>query len=418
MSLPFASRLGFETMVAVRYLVARRQQAFISVISLVSVLGVALGVAALIVVLGVMNGFGTNLREKILGLNAHMLVLSADGLVGDYRALARRAAGVPGVVGATPFLYAEAMISSPAGGVKGIVVRGIDPATAGSVLSVERDLITGSLQGLAASAPHPGIVIGKELASRLGVATGSTVQVLAPSGKRSVAGFTPKIVAFTVAGIFASGLYEYDSSLVFVAIPQAQQLLGLDEDKVTGLELKVADIHAVEALAPRVAQGLGGAPLYARHWIEMNHSLFAALQLEKTAMAVILVMIVLVGSFSIVTTLVMMVMEKTKDIAVLMAMGATRAQIRRIFVIQGSIIGLVGTVLGFVLGLGACALLARYQFIKLPADVYYLDHLPVELRLLDLVAIAACAMLLCFLATLHPSRQAAGLNPTEALRHE
>ncbi len=419
MSFPFASRLGFETLVAVRYLLAKRQQTFISVISLVSVLGVALGVAALIVVLGVMNGFGTNLREKILGVNAHLLVLSADGMVGNYQPLARRAAQIPGVVSATPFLYAEAMISSPgSGSVKGVVIRGIDPATAGSVLSVERDMLTGSLQGLATATPHPGIVIGKELAGRLGVTTGSTVQILAPSGKRSAAGFTPKIVHFTVTGIFASGLYEYDSSLVFVSIPQAQQLLGLDEDTVTGIELKVADIHAVEALAPQVATGLGGAPLYTRHWIEMNRSLFAALKLEKTAMAVILIMIVLVGSFSIVTTLVMMVMEKTKDIAVLMAMGATRAQIRRIFMIQGSIIGLVGTVLGFGLGLGTCAILTRYQFIKLPADVYYLDHLPVELRLLDLGAIAVCAMALCFLATLHPSRQAASLNPTEALRHE
>lgn len=412
------SRLGFETFVAVRYLVAKRQQTFISVISLVSVAGVALGVAALIVVLGVMNGFGTNLRQKILGLNAHMLVLSADGLVEDYQPLVHKATHVPGVVGATPFLYAEAMISSPAGGVKGVVVRGIDPATAGTVLSVERDMMTGSLAGLSQRTPHPGIVLGKELAARLGVGLGSTVQVLAPSGKRSVAGFTPKIVSFTVAGIFASGLYEYDSSLVFVAIPQAQALLGLESDAVTGLELKVADINSVEGLAPHVAQSLGGAPLYVRHWIEMNQSLFAALKLEKTAMAVILVMIVLVGSFSIVTTLVMMVMEKTKDIAVLMAMGATRTQIRRIFVIQGLIIGCIGTTLGFALGLGVCGLLSRYQFIKLPADVYYLDHLPVELQALDLTAIGVCAMLLCFLATLHPSRQAARLNPTEALRHE
>jgi lipoprotein-releasing system permease protein len=412
------SRLGFETFVAARYLVAKRSQTFISVISLVSVLGVALGVAALIVVLAVMNGFGANLREKLLGLNAHMIVLTADGLLSNYRELAAQASTLPGVLGATPFLYAEAMASGPTGGVKGVVVRGIDPASASTVLSVERDLIAGDLRGLLQRAPHPGILIGKELATRLGVGLGSTVQILAPSGKRSAAGFTPKIVSFTLAGIFRSGLYEYDSTLVFVAIPQAQTLLGLEEDMVTGLELRVADIQKVETIAPQVVQALGGPPLYPRHWIEMNQSLFAALKLEKTAMAVILIMIVLVGSFSIVTTLVMMVMEKNKDIAVLMAMGATRAQIRRIFILQGGIIGLTGTSLGFALGLGLCALLSRYQFIKLPADVYYLDHLPVQIQPLDLMAIGISAMVLCLLATIHPSHQAATLNPTEALRHE
>jgi lipoprotein-releasing system permease protein len=364
-----------------------------------------------------MNGFSDNLRDKILGLNSHLILGSVKQTIDGYDLLLQKSMGVEGVVAATPFIYYEVMLSTPSG-VKGVVLRGIDPKTAGSVLSVEKDMVSGNLASLGDEGAIPGIIIGKELASRLGLTIGSRVSLLAPSGKKSAAGFSPRIVFFNVTGIFNSGMFEYDSSLAFVSIPEAQKILGFEGDFVTGIEYRVADIDGVQVIGERLVRALGGFPLYARNWIEMNQNLFAALKLEKTAMAVILIMIVLVGSFSIITTLVMMVMEKTKDIAVLMALGATPPQIRNIFILQGSLIGAVGTSIGFGLGLLICSLLQKYQFIKLPADVYYLDHLPVKIEFLDMSLIACAAMILCFLATLYPARQASKMLPTEALRYE
>lgn len=409
--------MHFELFVSLRYLLARRKQAFISVISLISVLGVAIGVASLIVVLGVMNGFSDNLRDKILGINSHLILGSVKQSIADYDRLVQKSLKTEGIAAATPFIYYEAMLSSPSG-VKGVILRGIDPRTAGSVLTVEKDIVAGSLADLDRAADAPGIIIGKELATRLGLTLGNRVSLLSPSGKKTAAGFSPKILFFTVVGIFHSGMYEYDSSLAFVSIPSAQQVLGFETDVITGIEYKVSDIDNVQLIGDMLVRSLGGFPYYSRNWIEMNQNLFSALKLEKTAMAVILIMIVLVGSFSIITTLVMMVMEKTKDIAVLMALGATPAQIRNIFILQGSLIGAVGTTLGFALGLTLCSLLQKYQFIKLPSDVYYLDHLPVKIEILDISCIGLAALALCFLATLYPARQAAKMHPTEALRYE
>ena len=407
--------MPFELSIAIRYLLAKRKQAFISVISLISVAGVALGVASLIVVLGVMNGFSHNLREKILGVNAHMVVSNIQGLFGDYRKVEEHVGGIKGVTGVMPFLYSEVMVSNPSG-VKGVILRGIDPTSAEGVLSLTKDLVLGDLGSLTSG--EAGIIIGRDLADRLGVSVGSPINVLSPSGRKSAAGFSPEIRIFHVAGVFSTGMYEYDSSLAYTSIPALQDLLGIREDLVSGLEVRLADVYDAKGVASRVEQSLGGFPFYVRDWMEMNESLFSALKLEKTAMFVILVMIVLVGSFSIVTTLVMLVMEKTRDIAILMAMGARSRSIRRIFMLQGTIIGVVGTALGFFLGIGLSILLQRYKFIRLPADVYYLDHLPIRLDWSDLSLICGAAVLLCFLATIYPARQASSLQPAEALRYE
>ncbi|ACV69517.1 lipoprotein-releasing ABC transporter permease subunit [Desulfohalobium retbaense] len=409
--------MGFERFIAVRYLLARRKQTFISVISLISVLGVGLGVAALIVVLGVMNGFSNELRDKILGVNAHVIVGATSGGFADYEQTAETVRRVQGVTGVMPFIYSEVMCSTPHG-VKGAALRGIDPERAPEVLNLGEQMVQGSLQALTEPGEYPGIILGQDLADRLGVFSGRTINLLSPSGQSSAAGFSPKIKIFRVVGVFESGMYEYDSSLAYVGLPAARDLLGFGGELVTGLEVRLADVYQAPQIGEAVLERLDPSRFYVRNWMEMNESFFSALKLEKTAMSVILVMIVLVGSFSIITTLIMLVMEKTKDIAILISMGAQAHNIRNIFMLQGTIIGFVGTGLGYALGLGVCFLLDRYQFIRLPGDVYYLDHLPVQLEWLDMGLIGVAALGLCFLATLYPARQASRLEPAEALRYE
>lgn len=409
--------MGFEIFIALRYLLAGRRQAFISVISVISVLGVCLGVASLIVVLGVMNGMGTDLRNKIVGVNAHAVVLSFDSVLRDYQDLTTRVAAVAGVEGVTPFIYSEVMMSS-AGRAKGVVLRGIDPQRAAGVLSIGRDMQAGTLKDLEKTQGPPGIIIGAELAQNLSVRPGSLVQILVPSGKKTAAGFVPQVRSVRVVGLFQTGMYEYDSSLAYVSVSAAQALLGFTTDVATGLELKVHPMEEADSIAVRVQENIQNPSLYVRHWKEMNATLYAALELEKTAMFIILTMIVLVGSFSIVTTLVMLVMEKTRDIAILRSMGAGTGSIRRIFILQGMTIGITGTALGFILGLSLCFLLERYQFIQLPEGIYPQNYLTVLIDWRDMAGIGLCALGLCFLATLYPAKQAAALVPAEALSHE
>ena len=408
--------MRFEFFVALRYLFSKQRHSFISVISLISVLGVALGVGSLIVVLGVMNGFSTDLRDKILGVNAHALVLSYNNGIKDYAPLIQEVKNVSGVLDATPFIYSEVMLSTPSG-VKGVVLRGIDPATAGNVLSIMDNMVEGSADGLNDENGPPGIILGQELANRLGLSVGNMVNLLSPSGKQTAAGFVPKVKVFRLIGLFKTGMFEYDISLAFISLAAARDLLGFRTVQATGIELKVSDVYNADTIARDVQHRLG-PPYYTNNWMNMNANLFAALKLEKAAMFIILIMIVVIGSFSIITTLVMLVMEKTRDIAVLMSLGAQREQIRRIFMMLGTIIGLMGTALGYLLGIPASLLLKKYQFIKLPKDVYSLDHLPVRLETMDLVLIGVAAFLLCFLATLYPSRQASKLSPADALRFE
>jgi len=409
--------MRFETFVALRYLFALRKQSFISIVSLFAVCGVAIGVGALIVVIGVMNGFSTDFQEKILGVNAHIMVTSLRGGIKDYEKLADEASRVQGVVGVTPFVYSEVMLSTRSG-VKGVVLRGIDPTTSDSVLSLSKDMVSGDVANLERQGDFPGIIVGSELAKRLGLTQGSEVNLLSPSGRSGSAGFTPRVRRFIVAGIFRTGMFEYDSSLGYVSIPAARKLLGFKGDVVSGLEISVDDVYNVEQISGDLREAIGSFTVYVRHWQEMNANLFAALKLEKTAMFIILAMIVLVGSFSIVTSLVMLVIQKTKDIAVLMSIGANVASIRRIFMLQGTFIGLAGTFIGFLIGVPVSLLLKKYQFIKLPSNVYPVDYLPVRLEAFDLVAIGAAAFLLCFLATIYPARRAAALSPSEALRYE
>ncbi|MCF8029436.1 MAG: lipoprotein-releasing ABC transporter permease subunit [Desulfohalobiaceae bacterium] len=409
--------MRFELFIALRYLFSRRKHGFISAISLISMLGVALGVAALIIVLGVMNGFSQNLRDKILGVNAHVLVSSLQGPFAGYEGYCEQIRDIPHVRAVLPFVYAEVMLSSGQRA-KGAVLRGVDPEAASRALSLEEDMVRGSFRELQAQGDPHTILLGEDLAARLGLTIGATVHMMSPSGKRSAAGFSPKIMNFRLAGVFDTGMYEYDSSLAYVSIPAAQEVLGFRRDMVTGLEVRLSDIYAAPETAKAIENTVAGEPLNARTWMEMNQELFSALKLEKTAMGIILLIMIMVGSFSIVTTLIMLVMEKKQDIAVLMSMGAKPGNIKRIFIYQGSLIGAIGTAAGYALGLGISYCLKTYQIIQLPQDIYYLDHIPIQLAGTDLTWIGIAAMTLCFLATLYPASRAAKLEPARVLRYE
>lgn len=376
-----------------------------------------MGVASLIVVMGVMNGFTTDLRDKIIGMTAHAVVHSLDERIEEDPERIARLEAVPGVLAATPYIHSGVLLSSHSGGT-GIYLRGVDPESGPKVLAGLNKMVAGSVADLNSEEGLPGIIIGDVLAGQLAVHVGSRVNLMAPTGQQSSAGFTPRIKSFRVVGLFHVGLANYDSGIGFVTLDMAREVLGWRNRTVTGIEVAVEDAYKADVIMKDAMRLLGEPQLWSNTWMDMNSEFFAALKLEKAAMAVILTLVILVGSFSIVTSLVMLVMEKTRDIAILMSMGATAAMIRKIFMIQGVIIGCMGTALGYALGLSACFLLKRYKFIELPKGVYSLDYLPVLLEPPDVLLTGACAMLICFLATLYPARQAARLEPVDALRHE
>lgn len=408
--------MRFEAFLATRYLKAKRKQAFISVITVISVVGVMMGVTALIVVLSVMNGFREDLMGKILGVNSHLVVLSYEGAFLDYDRIARETSAVEGVVATTPFIYSQVMVNSQ-GSVSGSVLRGIDTSTAAKVIAVDRMIKRGSLQSL--DALHdglPAIIMGKELARMLAVQPGDAVTVVSPMGKLTPLGRVPQNRKFKITAIFDSGMYEYDATMVYVSLKEAQDFLGFD-NRATGVEVRVADIYKADQVGGAVTKKLG-YPYWAKDWKQMNRSLVSALKLEKIAMFVILIMIVLVGALNIISTLVMVVMEKSKDVAILRAMGATQKSIMTVFMFQGVLVGVVGTLAGLGAGLGLCHLLAKYKFIELPSDVYYISTLPVRVEMLDVVLVIVTAVVISFLATLYPSWHASRLNPVESLRYE
>lgn len=413
--------MGFEFFISIRYLLAKRRQTFVSLITFISIAGVAVGVTALIVVLAVMNGFHDDLRNRILGVTSHITVSGFGGTISNYREAIGNIEKEPGVVGSTPFIYAQVMVTSGRN-VAGAVMRGIDPLSASKVIKIQENLIRGNLSDLV-SAPrepgapgYPGIILGVELAKNLGVRTGEHVTIISPAGRLTPMGQVPKSKLFQVVGIMESGMYEYDNLLGYVDLAAAQQFLGAG-DSVSGIEVKVKDIYKAGDIAASLRERLGPSS-YIRDWMQMNSSFFAALKLEKVVMFVILTLIILVASFNIVSSLTMLVMEKGRDIAILKAMGATTSSIRKIFVFEGFLIGISGTILGILGGWVLCSLLKEYKFINLPASVYHISKLPVKMETLDLVTIAFAAICISLLATLYPSRKAAGLDPAEALRYE
>lgn len=414
--------MSYELFIGLRYLRAKRKQTFVSLITLISIAGVTVGVTALIVVIAVMNGFKEELRDKILGVTSHVVISRFDGNISKYQEVKAKVEEVSGVNAATPFIYTQVMISSRKA-ISGAVLRGIEPQTASKVINLQKNLRAGSLKELEAeNKPEgmratPGIILGNELARNIGVLRGEPVTVISPLGRLTPLGRVPRSQTFRVAGIFDSGMYEYDSTIAYVSLWAAQRFLGIG-DRVTGIEVRVDDIYEADRVAKAIGKALDGYPYWSRDWMRMNKNLFSALKLEKIVMFIILTLIILVAAFNIVGTLIMVVIEKTRDIAILKSMGATRRSIMKIFLIEGTVIGLVGTLLGLLGGYTLCTLLATYKFIELPSDVYYISTLPVQMNPLDVALIALAAIVITLAASVYPAWQASRFDPAEAIRYE
>lgn len=410
--------MSFTWFVGARYLQARQKQAFISLITLLATAGIAVGVMALIVVIAVMTGFESELQNRILGIESHVLVMRYGETVAEIDKTVQAIEAVKGVQSAAPFIYTQVMLRSPHG-ISGAVLKALDPSRPGPPVFVSKTTTIGdALKDAAPDEPAgkaPGLIIGRVTAEKLKVDVDDPIYLISPLGKGSAVNRMPTVQRFRVAGVFETGMNEYDDAMSFVRLDVAQRLLQMPA-QASGIEVRVTDIYQARKVAEDIVARLG-FPFWARDWMQMNRNLFSMLRLQKTVMFIILTLIVLVAAFNIASALIMMVMEKTRDIAILKTMGATNRHIRRIFVFNGLAIGCVGTVIGGFLGFVLCAALKRYPFIKLPGDVYFLTTLPVSLQPLDVLAIGFCTVIICFLATLYPAVNASAMDPVDGIRY-
>ncbi len=406
--------LPYELFIAVRYLLARRKQAFISLISLISILGVMVGVMALLIALALMTGLQGELRDRIVGSAAHVYVFKAGG-IDDYESEITKLKQLPHVLGAAPVALGQAMVTGPSSE-QFITLKGIVPALEPDVTRIAKSMQKGSLSALETPAGSlPGIVIGVQLATKLGAFVGDTIQVMTPQGTLTPGGmsFAPK--RFKVVGLFTLGLLEFDEAYGFVTMEVAERMLG--KNKPDYIQLRVDDLWKAQAVADSVTERLGSEYM-PQDWADMNKALFSALALEKLAISVTIGLIVMVAALNIVASLVLLVMEKSRDIAILKTMGSSAASIRRIFVFQGLVIGFIGTLGGAVFGGITIFLADRYKLVRVPVDVYQISYVPFRLEPLDFLVVIVSAILICFVATIYPSRQASKLDPAQALRYQ
>jgi len=406
--------LPFELFVALRYLLARRKQAFISLISLISILGVMVGVMALLIALALMTGLQNELRDRIVGSAAHVYVQKVGGLE-DPDAEVRKLLTVPRVTGAAPIVLGKGLLKSD-GGEAFIEIKGVVPALEKTVTQIEKAMLTGTLDALdTAPGASPAILLGKDLAAQLHVAVGDTVNLMTPEGTLTPFGPARLQRPFKVGGTFSLGLYEYDSGYGFVRLDVAKRALKRDVPDV--IELRVDDMFAAQHIADGIPDRLG-AEYIAQDWADLNGALFSALWLEKMAISITIGLIVMVAAMNIIASLVLLVMEKSRDIAILKTMGSSGASIRRIFMLQGLVIGLIGTIAGSAAGYALIYVFDRYKLIHVPIDVYQISYVPFTLEPRDFAIVVASAILICFLATIYPSRAASRLDPAQALRYQ
>jgi len=406
---------SFEWFISLRYLRAKRKQKFISLITIIAILGVAVGVLALIVVLSVYTGFTEGLRDQIIGINAHVQVQRVSGAISDPTAVMSQIDAVEGIEATTPYIYSQALITSATNSA-GVMLRGIDAPSAMRVLSIGQKMKAGQLTDLDALHEVPAIVLGRALARQLQVGIDDKVRLLSPNGPLSPMGVLPKIQTCVVVGIFETGMSEYDSTIGFITLDTARSLTDLRQG-VHGIEIRVKNIDKADQTAAAVQQALGRDYLV-RDWMQLNQNLFAALKLEKMGIFIALDLIILVAALNIISALIMVVMEKNRDIAILKSMGATTKAIMRIFFYQGVVIGLSGTLFGVVSGLALCALLKHSKLIELPPNVYPMSTMPIKVVPLDVTVIAMSAILITLGATLYPSWKASKIRPAEALSYE
>lgn len=420
--------LPYQLFIAFRYFRSKKKSKGISVNTLISVGGVALGVMALIIVLSVMEGFQNDLQEKILGVNAHIVVQSYEGRISNYNSIRKSISSDADVQSSAPYIYGQVMLRS-GDSAHGVVLKGIDPELEVKTTDVLNRLQEGSIESLEKVGDIPEIIVGRELLRKLGAFVGDEIEMISPVSEVGPLGMIPKMKKFRIGGFFKVGMFEYDSGLAFINIREAQKFLGYGSS-VTGIEVRVNDIYKAGEIAERIGDALNSKgdingseafpslKYYAWDWIRMNRNLFSALKLEKIVMFIILTLIIIVASFNIISNLIMIVMEKSREIAILKAIGATSGGIMSIFMVHGLIIGIIGTAIGIAGGYAVCHMLKTYKFISLPPDIYYLSYLPVRMSMFDFLIVSAAAILISFLATLYPSWQAAKLDPVEPLRYE
>ncbi len=413
--------MTFEIFISRRYFKSKPNQTIIALINLLSIIGVAIGVTALIVVIAVMGGFEKDLKARILGIEPHLVISHQSTPMDNYQSVIGTIEQNPDIIAAWPVVKLQAMLRSDAR-VAGATIKGIDPLSANKGLKIDglESLTQGTVSNAASfsdkrvPAPAP-IVLGRSLGRNLGLIKGDTVYIISPRGALAPIGFVPYMKKFRVVDFFETGMYEYDGSLAFMNLKDAQMLAHM-KTAAGAIEMRVTDMYQTRTLGEKLISQLGPGYQF-QDWIKLNKNLFAALKLEKAGMFIALTLIILVATVSIVSSLVMMVTEKTKDIAIFRTMGATGRSIQKLFVYQGMLIGVIGTGLGVLIGTLLCVLQLKYHLVSLPGDVYYITALPVNLKLLDVAAVAVSALVICFLSTLYPAKQAAQLNPVEAIRY-
>ena len=410
-------KLPFELFISLRYLKSKKRNRTVSLNTFISIAGVVIGVATSIITLSVMTGFQGYFRDKILSAISHVVVMEYAGKgVSDQQALIDKVSRVPHVTATTPFIISQVMLTAHER-VQGVVVRGIDPRTEGAVTDLEKNIRKGSLLDLERPGKdRPGIVIGEDLARKFDAAIGDTIMMVNPIGEESAMGMVPKMRKFVLVGIFDAGMYDYNTTFVYISIPEAQRFFNMP-GRISGIQVRVDDIYNAAAIAESIQSSIG-FPYYTRNWIEMNKNFFSALKLEKIGMSLILVVIIIVASFNIIGTLTMIVMEKSREIAILKSMGSPERSIMKIFMLSGLIIGFVGTVVGSAIGYSAVVVIAQSGIITLPKDVYQVSHLPLSITGYDVLFISLMALGISFLATIYPAWQAARQDPVEVLRYE